>query len=214
MKVDCVRTRIKMCGITNEDDLILCQRAGADAVGFVLHEKSPRYVSPERVRDLLKLVYPWVCPVAVLTKLDVELMTTLKEWGIGAFQVYFDVDEALVRRFSGIKMIRAVGLSEVDRVDVDLYDAILLDAQDPVRFGGTGKVIDWGRAKEVVSELDVPVILAGGLRPENVAEAIRKVRPYAVDVASGLEREPGVKDEEKVVTFIRGVLRADSECWL
>ncbi len=204
-----LRTRIKICGVTNKDDLLLCQKFGADAIGFVLHKKSPRYIPPEELKRLLDLVYPWVSSVAVLTVMDLDLMDQLADWGISTFQIYFDMDEGEIRRFKrGVKIIRAVNLAEVERININLYDGILLDAQDAERLGGTGKVIDWERAKDVVSKLTVPVILAGGLNPTNVYEAIKTVRPYGVDVASGLEKEMGRKDEEKVLGFVNAVFRA------
>ncbi len=202
--------RIKICGITNEQDLLVCQSAGIDAVGFVLYPRSPRYISPEKIRELLPLIYPWVSPVAVLTTMDTALMNRLVNWGIGTFQVYFDIeeDELLKLRKKKIKVIRAIGLNELENVRLRNYDAVLLDARDKDKLGGTGKVIDWDRAREVVERWDKPVILAGGLSPDNVEEAIKKVRPFAIDVATGLEKKPGKKDEKKVFSFVRAVYRA------
>lgn len=201
--------RVKICGITNIDDLVAAVHYGADAVGFVFEPTSPRYVGAhEHLLDLLHAVPPFVYKVAVYGVLprDDEHLWQLVD------AVQYVRAEGEVRLPAHVQRVRAVRLrSELD-VEEALalqpeVDALLVDAYHPDKLGGTGEQADWRLARMLREAAQVPVILAGGLTPGNVREAIRQVMPYAVDVSSGVEVAPGQKDHDKVKEFIAHVKR-------
>jgi phosphoribosylanthranilate isomerase len=197
-------TRVKICGLTLPQDLEAALEYGADAVGFVFESTSPRYLTEEKAKDLLQRVPPFVFRVGVYGALHGDCPRTLLDacqavhWGAFAFS-----QDLFVRKILALRLGRGPGkIDEAKRAAAD-YDALLLDAYDEKAFGGTGKKVDWGFAAEVVAAVSKPVILAGGLTPENVAEAVAKVGPFAVDVSSGVESEPGIKDPLKIRDFIQ-----------
>ena len=186
-------TRVKVCGLTRREGVEAALDAGADALGFVFEPTSPRAIaSPELPVSL----GPFVTCVAVFGPYRVV------QTGCGVVQCVSGEPDG--------PWIRAWRLGPADTPDAvraavlegRCPDAVLLDARHPMAFGGTGTVVDWGLAGEIVAALPVPVILAGGLHPANVAEAVRRVRPYAVDASSGLETSPGIKDPERIRAFI------------
>jgi phosphoribosylanthranilate isomerase len=197
-------TRIKICGITNVDDALAAVRNGADALGFVFAE-SPRKVAPEEAKKIISEIPPFVTTVGVFVDepagrvWEIALMCRLD-----AFQFHGDESPEYCRGFdrSVIKGFRVKDQSiveEVARYDVDGY---LLDSSEG---GGTGRRFDWNLVKGIQNR----IILAGGLTPENVAEAIRRVRPYAVDVSSGVEQYPGKKAHDKIEEFVERVRHCD-----
>ncbi len=209
--------KVKICGVRTVEDAIKCVECGADAVGMLL-APSPRRISVDRARDIVRSLPPFVTPVIVLMPSTVEeAVQTIREVGPGAVQLQGDEPpkalEEIRRRIPGVRIIKAVhvgGGDEVERARMyeDAADAILLDTLSPNR-GGSGRTHDWAVSAKVVGSVGKPVVLAGGLRPENVAEAVRIVRPYAVDVASGVESPGLVKDAELMRIFIdnaRGAL--------
>lgn len=202
-------TRAKICGITNKEDLGVAIDAGADAVGFItdVTVETPREIEPSEAADLAAAVPPFVTSVMVSmpdsTGRAVELAQAINP---DAVQLYgsFDVDDVrFVRAETGSKVIPALDYDERDRALAldDDADAILLDSTED-GAGGTGRTGDWEATRELVAELSSPVVLAGGLTPENVERAARTVTPYAVDVASGVESEGGTKDPEAVRAFV------------
>ncbi len=202
--------RIKICGITNLEDALLCARAGVDAIGFVFHRKSKRFVKPKTAQLIINKLPVFINKVAVITENKVELMIDLAKIGFDTFQLYFDIDSKIRSKFPGIKFIRAIRLkgNSVEGLDKEkekLYDAYLIDAFHSDLLGGTGITVDWELACDFVKKSRLPVILAGGLSPKNIKEAIKKVMPYGVDVSSGVEKEPGKKDEKKVLDFVHCV---------
>lgn len=192
-------TRVKICGITRFDDAIAALESGAHAIGFVFDPASPRFVGDDA--DLLEKCcgLPWISKVAVFGELppripeSARLCDTL-QWVAG-------------ERPDGLSVgIRAVRLREGADLDpCDDADAVLLDAYHASKFGGTGEQVDWQKASQIVAAESRPVILAGGLEPSNVADAVRAVRPFGVDVSSGVEASPGVKDPKLVRAFCRAV---------
>lgn len=204
-------TKIKMCGMTREGDVVAAVELGVDAVGFVLWDKSPRAVTPGVAAQLVRRLPPFVTPVAVMVEpTRDDIMRAVDGVGCRVVQVHGRADEAALGRGSW-QMVRAVSLGETgDAIVPEVADAditVLLDAHDPARHGGTGQSIDWTRAALVARRRRV--ILAGGLKPSTVGEAVRMVRPYAVDVASGVEREPGIKDRDAMRAFVDAVGAAD-----
>jgi phosphoribosylanthranilate isomerase len=194
-------TAIKICGITREADAGLAASLGANALGFVLWPGSPRHVSLARVRMIVASLPPFVTPVGVFVDPTAGELADAAGAGIRLAQVH-----GTLATSSPLPVVRAAHLGDnEDGLDIEVgpMQTVLLDAHDPVRYGGTGKTIDWTRAAGVSARRRI--VLAGGLTPLNVREAIAAVRPYAVDVASGVEAEPGIKDPLKLRAFIDAV---------
>lgn len=203
-------TRVKICGLTREDDLETAVAAGADAVGVVcsVPVETPREVSRERARELVDAVPPFVTSVLVTMPADLEDAVSLVEAiEPDAVQVHdgLGVDElAELRERVGVDVLRAVDADDLEtaRTYDDVADALVVDSVDGDGGGGTGETHDWDRTAEATTDLASPVVLAGGLEPGNVTDAIETVEPFAVDVASGVEASGGIKDEAAVRSFI------------
>lgn len=208
------RTRIKICGITREEDLAAAVAAGADALGFVFYAPSPRHVTPERVAQLLAHVPAFVTRVGLFVNEKAETVrAVLAQVPLDLLQFHGDEDAAYCSQF-GRPWIKAARV----KPGFDLLEyasafaeapgvaGLLLDA-DVEGYGGGGKTFDWTL---IPRNLPLPVILSGGLHPGNVAEAVRAVRPWAVDVSSGVEAARGIKDARKITEFIAGVRDADA----
>ena len=198
-------TAIKICGITRREDADAAVEWGANALGFVLWPSSPRHTTLEAIREIVRALPPFVTPVGVFVSPSPDDLAEAAEAGVRLAQVHGIVPTWLVGR-SPLPILRAVHLSAsaADAIEPESPDAtVLLDAHDPIRQGGTGTTVDWTRARAVSARRRI--ILAGGLTPSNVSEAIRTVKPYAVDVASGVEASPGVKDHELLRRFITAV---------
>ena len=194
-------TAFKICGITREADAGLAVSLGASALGFVLWPGSPRHVPLARVRMIAAAMPPFVTPVGVFVDPTSAEIAEAASAGIRLAQIHGKVPAA-----STLPVLRAVHLGDNDAgldADVGPLEPVLLDAHDPVLHGGTGRTVDFTRAAAVAAER--VVVLAGGLTPANVADAIERVRPYAVDVASGVESAPGLKDHDKLRAFAKAV---------
>lgn len=197
------RTRVKICGITNAEDAMAAVQAGADALGFVFYEGSPRHVFPETVREIINGLPPFVSTVGVFVNAPpAEIEETLRITGIDIVQLHGEEppEECDLLPVRVIKAFRVRDFTDLEVLQKYRVSAFLLDAYDPDAPGGTGRSFNWEIAVE--AKRYGRVILAGGLNPGNVADAIRKVIPYAVDVSSGVEVEKGKKDPEKVREFI------------
>ncbi len=202
-----MRTRVKICGITRAQDAIKAVEFGADAIGLVFYDKSPRSVSIDDARAIIQRIPPFVTVVGLFVDPSPkDVAAVLHRVSLDLLQFHGD---ELVSECSayGKPYIKAIKLREgVDIVaQVSQYTSargILLDTYDPKLPGGTGRVFDWSKIPRGLSK---PIILAGGLTPENVWQAITKVRPFAVDVSGGVEADKGIKDVEKMAAFMRGV---------
>ncbi len=204
-------TRIKICGITRVEDGLAAARAGADAIGLVFAEKSPRRVSPEQARGIADALPPFITTVALFVNAaprDVERV--IAQVRPACLQFHGEETPDYCASF-GLPWLKAVRV----RPGVDLLQfaaryggaqGLLLDAYSPAAHGGTGERFDWGL---IPADMPRPVVLAGGLRPANVAEAVRVARPWAVDVSSGVESAPGIKDGSKVAAFVNEVRQVD-----
>jgi phosphoribosylanthranilate isomerase len=203
--------RSKICGVTTEADLRAVADAGADAVGIVTEVSvdTPREVEPDRAADLIAAAPPFLSTVLVAMPESparaVELAGALTP---DAIQLHgdFDAEEVrYVRREARTDVITAVDAAGTDRAKAydGVADAVLIDSTTESGAGGTGETHDWDAAGDLIAELSTPVVLAGGLTPENVAAAARTADPYAVDVSSGVERTGGRKDHEAVRAFVR-----------
>ena len=200
-----MNVRVKICGITNLPDAIGALDAGADALGFVFHEKSPRHLSVKAAADILRRLPPFVAKVGVFVNAaETAVLETVSLCGLDTLQFHGDEPPEFCRRFSPLKVYKAFRVQNIGSLaalTAFQTDAWLLDSFLPETFGGTGATFNWDLAIEA-RKLGRPIILAGGLTPENVADAVRQVRPYAVDVSSGVESAPGRKDSRKVHDFI------------
>jgi phosphoribosylanthranilate isomerase len=224
-------TWVKICGTTNLEDALVAVEAGADAVGFVFHEKSPRKVDVETVGPIAARLPNSVDKVGVFAKERADLIReSVEAAGLDVVQTYGGTEIGLFDA-----SIFGPGISVRDRLGVDklilgchahtlqhtyfgenprrMIHALLVDSGSAAMPGGTGKTFDWESLNETVSgwSKTLPVIIAGGLNPTNVTEAIRVFRPFGVDVSSGVEARPGKKDPEKVRAFLKAVREADQK---
>jgi phosphoribosylanthranilate isomerase len=202
---------LKICGITRLSDARHAIDNGATALGFVFWPRSPRAVTPNQAAGIIRELPGGVLTVGVFVNESLDgIRRIVTETGIGAVQLHGDEPATFAAEISQ-PILRSVTLDDGEAVwgAWPRGTTWLLDAADPVRRGGTGRQVDWSRAATL--SLDRRVVLAGGLTPANVAEAIEAVRPYGVDVSSGVEATPGVKDVDKVAQFLANARRAFSE---
>jgi phosphoribosylanthranilate isomerase len=195
---------VKICGMTNADDASVAVEAGADAIGLIFVPGSPRFVGFGAATAIAATVPAHVKRVGVFVDETVEAMNRLaREVPLDLVQLQFDMPAESARRIEVplIKVTRVRGAIDVDRLKTYNAAAHLLDTYVEGVPGGTGKTFDWDLALPAV-EAGLPVLLSGGLTPDNVAAAVQRVRPYGVDVASGVEARPGRKDHDKVRAFI------------
>ena len=207
-----MRTRVKICGITNLDDALSAVDAGCDALGFVFYAKSPRMVTPEQAADIISKLPAFVTSVALFVNESAEVVNqVIATTGIDLLQFHGYESAEFCSRFSR-PYIKALRMKpELDlTAQFETYassQGILLDAYTPGIPGGTGEMFDWSR---IPDELATKIILAGGLSAVNVAEAIAQVSPYAVDVSGGVEASKGIKDSSKMTDFMNEVYRANN----
>jgi phosphoribosylanthranilate isomerase len=202
-------TRIKICGMTRVEDALLAVEAGADAIGLVFWAGSARAVDVERAQAITRALPPFISTVGVFVDETPDRVRTIGDAvGLSAVQLH---GREVVRDW--VRFPRPV----LKAMPIEAYAdspwqtaraAILVDAHDPVTIGGTGRTVDWQVAKQIAATRRL--VLAGGLRPENVAEAVATVAPWGVDVASGVEQSPGIKDPARVRAFVQAVRAADA----
>ena len=207
-----MRARVKICGITRTEDAQAVARYGADAIGLIFYRPSPRYVSLERAKQIVEAIPPFVATVGVFVNpAREEVDTVIQECGVTLLQFHGDELPDFCERFSR-PYIKAARI----RPGLDLLKylsphtaarAWMLDAFHEDLWGGTGGAFDWSLVPRDAAK---PVILSGGLTEANVADAVRRVRPYAVDVSTGVEAAKGIKDAAKIAAFIGAVRREDS----
>jgi phosphoribosylanthranilate isomerase len=190
---------VKICGITRAEDAAVAVALGASALGFIFWPGSPRAIDPHRARAIAATLPPFVTTVGVFVNQPASFINSVSNLvGLGVVQLHGDEDPAfaaLVKR----PVLKAITLP-ADITATALWSSrtmLLVDAHDPVRRGGTGATADWGLAAELARHR--PIVLAGGLTPENVTDAVDWVRPFGIDVSSGVERAPGVKDHQRMI---------------
>jgi phosphoribosylanthranilate isomerase len=204
--------RVKICGITSITDALNAANAGADALGFVFYAKSPRYVTPEQAAEICQALPPFVTSVGLFMNADAEqVRATLDTVSLDLLQFHGSETPEFCRSF-GRPYIKALGIQGlVDFAEqADQYpDAlgILVDSHALGKAGGTGQTFDW---KLLPKNYSKPIILAGGLNPENIAEAVRETSVYAVDLSSGVESSPGIKSKAKIDALMREVKHVES----
>ncbi len=194
--------KVKICGITRLDDALAAARLGADALGFNFWPRSKRYLPPGEARAIVRRLPSFVTPVGVFVDpTRDEVLRAVDQSGIAVAQLHGDEPPELCLSLP-LPVLKAIRVADVHALAaLASYEVqgFLLDAPT-AGYGGSGLTFDWELAAQVAREL--PIVLAGGLGPDNVAEAVRVVRPWAVDVASGVERAPGVKDQDRMRLFI------------
>lgn len=201
-------TRVKICGITNVKDARLASDAGADAIGLVF-AKSPRRINVKRAREIVDAIGPWIAAVGVfVNESPSRILNIARECRLTAVQLHGDEEPEDLLRLRGLRTIKVFRVDENLRPASALRyraEAYLFDTKVPNVYGGSGKTFDWSIIKP--SAFERPVIVSGGLDPKNVGRAVRLVRPYGVDVSSGVESSPGKKDAKLVREFIRNAKR-------
>ena len=197
-------TKVKICGITSLDDALMAVEAGADALGFVFFEKSPRCIGPGAAAGIIAQLPPLVQVVGLFVNAELDFVNrTADSCGLDIVQLHGEESPAFCRlvRRRVMKAFRVRGMESLESLPDYKVAAYLLDAYSPHAYGGTGESFDWDCA--VAAKERGPIVLAGGLNPDNIAQAVARVAPYGVDVSSGVESAPGKKDPEKVRRFIR-----------
>jgi phosphoribosylanthranilate isomerase len=197
---------VKICGITRLDDAHAAVNAGADALGFVFWPQSPRFIEPDAAREIVATLPPSVTPIGVFVDQPADHVNAIvAQVGLGVVQLHGSENEAYAQTMTR-PVMKAVAVAEGRAPSIDNWPpevTVLLDVHDPVRKGGTGRTIDWTTASEIAKGRNI--MLAGGLTPENVGDAIARVRPYGIDVSSGVESTPGIKDHERIRALFEAV---------
>ncbi len=202
-----MRTRVKICGITRQEDADAVAASGADAIGLNFYPQSPRYIEPATAADMARRVAPFVTITGLFVNAASDVIrSVLESVPVGLLQFHGSEQNSDCVAF-GLPFIKSIAM----KPGVDVAAAMsaypdatgfLLDAWQPETHGGGGKVFNWD---DVPASAQRPIILAGGLTPDNVAEAVRRTRPFAVDVSSGVESEPGIKSVSRISEFMTGV---------
>ncbi|HXF66443.1 MAG TPA: phosphoribosylanthranilate isomerase [Burkholderiales bacterium] len=206
-----VATAVKICGITRVEDALAAARAGAHAIGLVFYRASPRFVTPQRAAQIVRRLPPFITTVGVFVDAPAqEVRAVLAQVPLELLQFHGAEPPAFCRQFGRpyVKAVRVRPGVDLLQYARDYHDAkaLLLDAHVEGLHGGSGVAFDWSL---IPPDLPLPVILSGGLTPQNVAQAVRRVRPSAVDVSSGVESAKGVKDAARIAAFVKGVRSAD-----
>ncbi|HOX58814.1 MAG TPA: phosphoribosylanthranilate isomerase [Candidatus Paceibacterota bacterium] len=204
--------KVKICGITNLPDGLAAAGAGADALGFVFYDRSPRDVSVEAAAGIVRQLPPFIIKVGVFVNAPEDLVVrAARECGLNLLQFHGEEPPDYCVQFGlmSMKAFRIRDATSLEGVRDFHTDAWLLDAYTPGKPGGTGETFNWDLALQA-REWGRPIFLAGGLTPENVAQAVQRAQPYAVDVSSGVESAPGRKDHAKVKAFIQAAKAAES----
>ena len=200
------RVKVKICGITNLKDALLAAENGADAVGFIFYKESPRSISQKEVKEIIVQLPPFVETVGVFVdEMSDKVNRIAEQCRLTAIQLHGDESPAFCRRIKR-RVVKAVRVKDAESLKgMSGYDVsgFLLDSYNDGGRGGTGQVFDWNLALRAKKQ--GPVILAGGLNPYNVYTAIHRVKPYGVDVCSGVEKSAGLKDPKKISEFIKAV---------
>jgi phosphoribosylanthranilate isomerase len=199
--------KVKVCGITSYEDAVLALEQGVDALGFNFFPRSPRYINPADARRIIRRLPPFFIAVGLFVNASKEEAEEIAHAaGVQIIQLHGNENPEYCRQLSKWPLIKVVRIGDApieENLSEYVVQAFLLDSRDDTLFGGTGKSFDWNLAAAIGRIR--PIIVAGGLRPDNVGEAIRVVRPYGVDVCSGVESAPGKKDAGKLIEFMNEV---------
>ena len=198
------QVKVKVCGMTSLKDALVAVEVGADAVGFIFYKKSPRSVTMKTVREIVLELPPFVDTVGVFVDETAEQVNKIADYcNLDIIQLHGDESPTFCKKIRRkvIKAFRIKDMQSVKKISNFQVSGFLLDTFSEKLHGGTGKVFDWNLA--LPAKKFGPVIMAGGLTPNNVQQAVRQIRPYGVDVCSGVESEPGIKDHKKVRAFLK-----------
>ena len=198
------QVKVKVCGMTSLKDALVAVEGGADAVGFIFYKKSPRSVTMKTVREIVLELPPFVDTVGVFVDETAEQINKIADYcNLDIIQLHGDESPTFCKKIRRkvIKAFRIKDMQSVKKISNFQVSGFLLDTFSEKLHGGTGKVFDWNLA--LPAKKFGPVIMAGGLTPNNVQQAVRQIRPYGVDVCSGVESEPGIKDHKKVRAFLK-----------
>ena len=201
-----LQIKVKICGMTQLKDALFAVEQGVDAVGFIFYKKSPRAVTMKTVREIITKLPPLVHTVGVFVNESAERVNKIADYcGLDLVQLHGEESPAFCRKIHRrvIKAFRVKDLQSIKQLEKFPVSGFLLDTFSDDLHGGTGKTFDWNLA--LPAKKMGPVILAGGLTPRNILQAVRQVRPYGVDVCSGVEKSPGIKDLEKVRAFLKNI---------
>ena len=199
-----MKTRVKICGITNVADGLAAAEAGADMIGLMFYESSPRHITLARAAEISRALPPFLMRVGVFVNAPADfVLRAISECNLTMLQFHGDETSDFCTQFGlmNMKAIRVRDAGSLAQLEHYQTDAFLLDAHSKNGLGGTGEKFNWDLAVEA-QKFGKPIFLAGGLTPENVVDAVRKVHPFGVDVSSGVESAPGIKDHAKVKAFI------------
>ena len=202
-----MRTRIKICGITRVEDALICAQYGTDAIGLVFYEKSPRNVTIAQAKVIVAALPPFVSVVGLFVNAQLNaIQMAISQLHLDVLQFHGDEMPEFCAQFN-LPFYKAVRVNSDTNLlqyclDYSQAQALLLDAYSDAGYGGTGQTFDWNL---IPQNLPKPVILAGGLNADNVADAIRRAQPYAVDVSGGIEHSKGIKDAAKIAAFMQAV---------
>ncbi len=207
--------KVKICGNTSYEDAALALDLGADAVGFVFYDKSSRHIAPSEAREIIRKLPPFAVKVGVfVNEFEIDIVRSIAQMcGLSVIQLHGGESPEYCSRLSDWSVVKALRVNDsFDPSHVGHFpvSGILLDAYDADTYGGTGRLFDWSKAV-AAKQYARTLILAGGLNPENVGLSIKMVKPYAVDVCSGVECKPGQKDKQLLRSFLSEVERARSE---
>ena len=200
-----MRLRVKICGITNLEDALLCESEGADALGFIFYKKSKRYIEPDLAKEIINYLSPFIMKVGVFVNESVDFINeTAAELNLNAVQLHGEESPELVSKitFPVIKSFRINNGFDFSILKKYSDNFLLLDTYSDAEYGGTGKTFNW---KLIPHELKNKIILAGGISADNIEEIFFNIKPAAVDLSSSLESEPGKKDKEKVKEFFKKI---------
>ena len=204
------RVKVKICGITRTQDALAAVEAGADALGFMFYEASPRYLTPAQATPIIRALPPFIAKVGVFVDPSEEMVRrAIEQCGLDTLQFHGQETPEFCRRFAQ-KVIKAFRVRDTDSLSATRdyqRETWLLDSYVADQPGGTGRTFNWSLAAAAVQS-GGRVLLAGGLTPENVGEAVRQVRPFGVDVSSGVESAPGLKDPGKLRAFVEAARKA------
>ena len=206
MKDRDMQVKVKICGMTNLNDVKVAVDGGVDAVGFIFYKKSPRSVTMQTVREIVLELPPFVDSVGVFVDETAEQINKIADrCNLDRVQLHGDESPAFCKKIRRrvIKAIRVKDIQSLKKLSDYPVSSFLLDTFSEDQYGGTGKVFDWNLA--FPAKKYGPIILAGGLTPNNVRQAIQRIRPYGVDVCSGVESQPGIKDHKKMQAFLKNV---------
>jgi phosphoribosylanthranilate isomerase len=194
---------VKICGMTRVEDAMAAVDAGAGAIGFIFWPASPRFIDPHRARKIAAMLPPFVTAVGVFVNQPLDYVNGVSSLvRLGAVQLHGDETPAFAAAVTS-PVIKAMSLGAGDVQAWPAEVRVLLDVHDPVVRGGTGRTIDWTAAADVAAQRRI--LLAGGLTPDNVADAVARVRPFGIDVSSGVERAPGIKDHRRLQALFEAV---------